>query len=94
MSDEMVCNRCKRRHHVVWFAPSDVWNAVMRGGDRANEDEFGFCCPECFMRLAEDRGVVTTGWLVTPFDDGPVDRADQIVLVARTTHPVPQDRGD
>lgn len=64
--DEMVCDRCGRHHGVVWFAPSDVWNQVMRGGDRGNPDEFGFCCPICFMALAEERGIVTTGWCVSP----------------------------
>lgn len=78
--DEMVCDRCGRRHGVVWFAPSDIWNAVMRGGDPAAGDEFAFCCPICFMALAGKRGVETTGWLVTPFDDGPVVRASQVVL--------------
>jgi hypothetical protein len=75
--DEMVCDRCTRRHGVVWFAPSDIWNAVMR---RDGVDEFPFCCPACFMALAGERGVATTGWLVTPFDDGPVTKADQVVL--------------
>ena len=78
--DEMVCDRCHRRHDCVWFAPSDVWNRVMRGGDQAAGDEFPFCCPICFIQLAEERGVETAGWLVTPFDDGPVVLADQVVL--------------
>ncbi len=65
--DEMTCDRCGRRHGVVWFAPSEIWNAVMRGGERGNPDEFPFCCPECFIHLAEQRGIeTTTGWLVTP----------------------------
>lgn len=80
VSDEMVCDRCKRRHGVVWFAPSDIWNAVMRGGDRSQPDEFCFCCPICFMALAQERGVTTSGWLVTPFSDGPVRTADRMVL--------------
>src|SRR6266542_3221173 len=77
MSDEMICDRCERRHGVVWFAPSDLWNTVMRKGDRGNPDEFSFCCPMCFMALAEERGVSTPGWLVTPFADGPVDSTDE-----------------
>lgn len=55
VGDEAVCDRCGLRHGVVWFAPNDLWNAVMRGGERGNPDEFGFCCPLCFMRLAEER---------------------------------------
>lgn len=52
---EMWCERCGQHHGVVWFGPSDLWNAVMRGGVRANPDEFGFCCPLCFMQLADQR---------------------------------------
>ncbi len=78
--DEMVCDRCYCRHGVVWFAPSDIWNATMRGGDRANPDRYSFCCPICFMALAEEAIGPTTGWLVTPFTDGPVDTADQVVF--------------
>lgn len=63
---EMWCERCGRRHGVVWFAPSEVWNAVMREGDRGKPDEFGFCCPICFMQLADERGVGTTIWEVRP----------------------------
>ena len=51
---EMWCERCGQRHGVVWFAPSDLWNAVMRPV-RGKPDEFGFCCPLCFMQLAEER---------------------------------------
>lgn len=64
--DEMVCDRCERRHGVVWFAPSDIWNAVMRGGDRGKPDEFSFCCPVCFMQLADERGVGNGMWEVRP----------------------------
>jgi hypothetical protein len=71
--DEMVCDRCKRRHDVVWFAPSDVWNRVMRGGDRGNLDRYSFCCPICFIQLAEEAGVESTGWLVTPEVRGAID---------------------
>jgi hypothetical protein len=61
---EMWCDRCERRHGVVWFAPSDIWNAVMREG--GNPDEFGYCCPTCFMQLADERGVGVGMWAVAP----------------------------
>lgn len=70
---EMWCDRCGRRHGVVWCAPSDLWNAVMREGDRGKPDEFGFCCPTCFMVLADERGVGNGMWDVrtwTPAPDG------------------------
>ena len=40
-----------------WHAPSDLWNRVMRGGNRANADDYDFACPTCFTRLAVERGV-------------------------------------
>lgn len=62
----MWCDRCERRHGVVWSVPSDVWNDVMREGDRGNPDEFNFCCPTCFMQLADERGVGNHMWVVAP----------------------------
>lgn len=59
---EMWCDRCERRHGVVWCAPSDLWNLVMREGDRGKPDEFNFCCPICFMQLADERGVGNRMW--------------------------------
>lgn len=64
--DEMVCDRCTRRHNIVWIAPSDIWNEVMRDGNRGNPDEFSFCCPNCFMQLANERGVGSRSWKVSP----------------------------
>lgn len=61
---EMWCDRCKRFHGVVWYAPSDLWNAVMRDGDRGKPDEFCFCCPTCFIQLADERGVGSGIWVV------------------------------
>jgi hypothetical protein len=70
--DEMVCARCERRHGVVWSAPSELWNAVMRRGVRGFPDEFGFCCPNCFMQLADERGIGNGTWVVVPDPlDGP-----------------------
>ncbi len=66
--DEMVCDRCGRRHDTIWSAPSDLWNKVMRGGVQGAQDEFEFCCPICFMQLAKER-VGLTGWTVAPAAD-------------------------
>jgi hypothetical protein len=57
--EEMVCDRCGNRHSVVWFADDDLWNAVMRGGDRGARDEYSFCCPTCLMQLATERGIAS-----------------------------------
>lgn len=84
--DEMTCDRCGNRHDVVWFAPSDIWNAVMRDGDRGNPDEYSFCCPICFMQLADERGIKNTGWLVIP-DQGAVNRAGAVPDTENTRLP-------
>lgn len=43
----------------VWFAPNEVWNAVMG-------DHTGFLCPRCFIVRAEASGLVPTAWVLTP----------------------------
>lgn len=78
---EGSCDRCERAY-PVWFAPSDVWNRVIRLPD--GSDQFPFLCPLCFMMLAEQRGYVTTGWIVAPDVDGglyPINRAEQVLLL-------------
>ena len=47
---EATCQRCGRPN-PVWFAPNDLWNAVMG-------DERGIVCPSCFAAQAEDQGDV------------------------------------
>ena len=52
-----MCQRCWREYRV-WFAPSPLWNAVMRGGCINGPWEFSeLICANCFMEMAEDRGV-------------------------------------
>jgi hypothetical protein len=58
---EDTCEECGRPN-VVWFAPSDLWNQVMRSGDRGAPDVFGIVCPMCFIRRAEALGVTSTAW--------------------------------
>lgn len=70
------CEICGESY-AVWFAPSDVWNAAMRSGGR----EFNsFVCPRCFTTEAARELGGVTGWLVTPFNDGPVRFAREIVF--------------
>lgn len=59
VSDEVV-ERCERCGHenAVWFAPSPLWNAVMRGGCINGEPLFGdMVCAACFMSLAQAAGI-------------------------------------
>ncbi len=52
-----ACERCGHQNGV-WFAPSPLWNAVMRGGCINGEPIFGdMVCAACFITLAEERGV-------------------------------------
>lgn len=56
-ADRERCNRCERDYRM-WHAPSPLWNAVMRGGCIDGPWEFSeMICPNCFMEMAEDRGV-------------------------------------
>jgi hypothetical protein len=65
------CQVCGRGY-AVWFAPSDLWNAVMRGGVRANPDEVAFICPTCFCLDAETKGILPTAWCVSQEESGMV----------------------
>lgn len=53
---EGLCQLCGREYRV-WVAASPLWNAVVRGGSINGDEEFAFLCADCFMGLAEDRGI-------------------------------------
>lgn len=57
---ESECRRCGGPNRV-WYAPSPLWNAVMRLGGSINgaEDFSGIICPTCFVVLAEERGIAS-----------------------------------
>jgi hypothetical protein len=60
LAEHENCRRC-RRDYRMWSAPSPLWNSVMRGGCINGTWEFGeMICANCFMELAEDRGVADT----------------------------------
>ena len=51
------CKRCGRGN-TLWFAPSPLWNAVMRGGSINGTPIYDdLVCATCFMTLAEERGI-------------------------------------
>lgn len=50
---ELLCEMCDREYKV-WFAPNELWNAVMRQPDK---HEWSFVCPTCFTLVADERGV-------------------------------------
>lgn len=60
------CDRCGGAN-PVWYAPSPLWNRVMRTD---GVDLYPFCCPSCFARLAEMCGAVSdrTVWSFTAED--------------------------
>lgn len=59
-----LCGRCGR-HYAVWFAPSPLWNRVMRGeGYERRGEPFPFICPTCFALFAEEKGVYGTAWVL------------------------------
>lgn len=61
---EALCQDCAGPNRV-WFAPSPLWNLVM-GGPEAKGDPGGIVCPMCFIRRAEEAGIVPTAWVVAP----------------------------
>lgn len=67
------CERC-RREYPVWCAPNEIWNRVVR-------DEH-FLCMDCFARLAEERGLKPTAWIVNPESDQP----EQVIAARMDEH--------
>lgn len=64
---EDICRRCDGPN-VTWFAPSPLWNEVMRGGNINAADQYdGIICPTCFAVLAKDAGVAFV-WRVDAVD--------------------------
>lgn len=60
LAEHERCNRCGCDYRM-WSAPSPLWNAVMRGGCINGPWEFGeMLCANCFMEMAEDRGIANT----------------------------------
>jgi len=53
----------------VWFAPNEVWNAVMG-------DHTGFLCPRCFILRAEASGLRPTAWVIAPEAPASSDEPD------------------
>lgn len=50
--------RCCGHKNATWFAPSPLWNAVMRGGCIDGEQLFDdMVCAACFMVLATEKGI-------------------------------------
>lgn len=58
------CRRCGGPN-VIWFAPSPLWNKVMRGNDICGDPLFNdLVCMPCFVALAAEAGVVGV-WRLT-----------------------------
>jgi hypothetical protein len=53
------CDKCGGQN-PTWFAPSRIWNDVVRDGDPS------YLCPLCFIALAEERGLKPTAWEIAP----------------------------
>jgi hypothetical protein len=60
-----ACRRCGSEN-PPWFAPSPVWNAVMRNGSIENPDDWGgIVCATCFTVLAEEKDIASL-WRLIP----------------------------
>lgn len=56
---EAFCQECNQPN-VVWFAPNNLWNAVVR----PNGEPDRVLCPNCFIRQAEAKGFTRSAWKV------------------------------
>lgn len=60
---ELLCMLCDA-DYPVWFAPNDLWNAVVRLPD--GSDKWPFLCPTCFAKQASGRGIDSRFCLSAP----------------------------
>ncbi len=62
---EATCRRCGGPN-VCWYAPSPLWNAVMRDEEpRTRPERFsGIVCPTCFCVLTAESGLEVDGFRV------------------------------
>lgn len=63
---EGTCQRCGGPN-VCWYAPSHVWNAVLRPAG-LKPDLYSIVCPTCFAALATAAGVGHV-WALRPDPD-------------------------
>lgn len=82
------CQLCGQRN-VAWFAPNDLWNAVMGGAD-------GVLCPMCFVRKAEatDGFAAPPAWVLTNIDPAERPWYPAMPLLAFTQDAPAADRAD
>jgi hypothetical protein len=57
---EELCDDCGGPN-VVWFAPSPIWNSVVRQPDKGDP----MLCPRCFILRCERMGIRSV-WKVIP----------------------------
>lgn len=58
---EAFCADC-HLPNVVWFAPSALWNKIVRQDGQSDP----ILCPRCFILRAEAAGVNPTSWVISP----------------------------
>lgn len=51
---ENYCHLCGGKN-IIWYADNELWNEVV------DKPEL-ICCPLCFVKLAENKGIVPTAW--------------------------------
>jgi len=71
---EATCRRCFSPN-VIWHAPNELWNRVMRKDGEGSEPYGGIVCPTCFIRLAVMDGVDAI-WQLQPVDYKPEEKKD------------------
>lgn len=60
---ELLCELCYREY-PVWYAPSELWNAVMRHPDgKEASEKHNFICMDCFAIQAGQIGIKAI-WLL------------------------------
>lgn len=52
VANEKSCQVCNDIN-PVWYAPNELWNSVVK-------NKYHFLCPNCFIKMAEHKGLEVT----------------------------------
>ena len=75
---ENYCHLCGGKN-ISWYVDNELWNEVTK----SEVIPGGICCPLCFVKLAEKKGIKPTAWRLSREGDSPREIELQLRVVNR-----------
>lgn len=79
------CDDCGTPDNIVWFTDEVFWHNVVQIDRSRWDGREPILCLECFVRLAEERGMRPTGWRVAPEWPWREDEAVRLAVATAAT---------